>query len=176
MMRVSGLKRVAAAAAGALAYVAVAASPGGAAVIADESATGVTSTGPLPCANGGLGEDVTFTIDIHVLQASTVNGRRTSLTLHANLHGTGVGAITGDVYRFAATSNLHRIVDLASGQQVVTLTVAQPRERTRAGQQPQADRGRAHHDHARRHRRRLRAHQCDVRLTVERAPSQCAVG
>ena len=122
MMRVYGLKRVAAAAAGALAFVAVAASPGGAAVIAHESVTGVTATGPIPCANGGLGEDVTFTIDIHVLQASTVNGRRSSLTLHANTRGTGVGAITGDVYRVAATSNLHQIVDLATGEQVVTLT------------------------------------------------------
>lgn len=98
------------------------ASPSGAAVIVRESVTGLTATGPLPCANGGLGEDVTFTIDLRVLQTSTVNGRRASVTLHANERGTGVGAVTGDVYRFAATSNLHQVVDLASGQQVVTLT------------------------------------------------------
>jgi hypothetical protein len=123
MMRVSGLKRIAAAAAGALLFVVVAASPSAATVLVHESVTGVTATGPLPCANGGLGEDVTFTISIHVLLASTVTGRRASLTIHADHRGTGVGAITGDVYRFAATSNVHQIVDLATGQQVVTLTV-----------------------------------------------------
>src|SRR5688572_25650239 len=121
-MHMSGLKRAALAAAGALTFAVVAASPSGAAVIVHESVTGLTATGPLPCANGGLGEDVTFTIDLHVLQASTTNGRRASLTLHANQRGTGVGAITGDVYRFAATSNLHQVVDLAGGQQVVTFT------------------------------------------------------
>jgi hypothetical protein len=121
MMHVSGLMRAAAAAAGALALVVVAASPSGAAVIAHESVTGLTATGPLPCANGGLGEDVTFTIDIHVLQVSTVTGSSASLTLHADERGTGVGAITGDVYRFAATSNLHQTVDLTTAQQVVTL-------------------------------------------------------
>jgi hypothetical protein len=122
MMQMSGSRRVVAAAVGALAFVVVAASPSGAAVIVHESVTGLTATGPLPCANGGLGEDVTFTIDLHVLQASTVNGRRASLTLHADERGTGVGVSTGDVYRFAATSNLHQIVDLTTGQQVLTLT------------------------------------------------------
>jgi hypothetical protein len=122
MMHVSGLRRVAVAVAGALALVVVAASPSGAAVIVHESVTGLTGTGPLPCANGGLGEDVTFTIDIHVLHASTVTGRRSSLTLHADERGTGIGAITGDVYRLTATSHLHQIVDLTTGEQVITFT------------------------------------------------------
>jgi hypothetical protein len=92
-------------------------------VIVHESVTGLTATGPVPCANGGLGEDVTFTLDVHVIQASTINGRRQSLTLHADERGTGVGAITGDVYRLAATANLHMVVDLATAQQVVTFTL-----------------------------------------------------
>ena len=123
MMHVSGLRRVAAAASGALAFVVVAASPSGAAVIAHETVTGWTASGPLPCANGGLGENVTFTLDIHVLQTTTINDGRESLTLHADERGTGVGAITGDVYRFAATSNVHVSVDLATAQQVVTFTL-----------------------------------------------------
>ena len=121
MMHVSGLRRAAAAAAGALALLVVAASPSGAAVVVHESVTGLTATGPLPCANGGLGEEVTFTLDLHVLQASTVTGQRASLTIHADERGIGVGAGTGDVYRVAASGTLHQIVDLASGQQVVTL-------------------------------------------------------
>jgi hypothetical protein len=55
----------------------------------------------VPCANGGAGEFVALTGETTVLLHSAGN-LHNSLTLrHAQTHLTGVGEITGDVYRFS---------------------------------------------------------------------------
>jgi hypothetical protein len=70
-----------------------------AAVIQNDT-TSVGYAGFVPCANGGAGEILSGTIEMHNLVTSTVNGN------HASWHfltqpqgGNMVGAITGDRYR-----------------------------------------------------------------------------
>jgi subtilisin family serine protease len=55
-------------------------------------------SGWVPCANDGLGELLTGTIDAHILEASTANASHFSF----DAHGTLVGQATGDSYRLAA--------------------------------------------------------------------------
>ncbi len=53
----------------------------------------------IPCANGGAGETVSGTIDLHILLKSTVNGNNVSGKYHFQPQGGSlVGAITGDAY------------------------------------------------------------------------------
>ncbi|CAN5513645.1 hypothetical protein BH10BAC3_BH10BAC3_42060 [soil metagenome] len=53
----------------------------------------------VPCANGGLGEDVTFTGSLHDLFHLTINGNSFTVKFHDQPQGLkGVGAVTGDVY------------------------------------------------------------------------------
>jgi len=52
------------------------------------------------CVNGGAGETVFFTGDIHVVFAVTTDGAGgVHVEGHANLRGTGVGATTGNTYK-----------------------------------------------------------------------------
>jgi hypothetical protein len=52
------------------------------------------------CANGGAGEVVSGTINLHTLITSTVNGNNFSIKLHFQPGGGSlVGSITGDAYR-----------------------------------------------------------------------------
>jgi hypothetical protein len=54
----------------------------------------------VPCANGGVGEVVSGSLQLHTLITSTVNGNQVSGTYHFQPQGgTLVGAITGDVYQ-----------------------------------------------------------------------------
>ena len=55
--------------------------------------------GFVPCANGGAGEILSGTIEVHNLITATVNDNNTSDRFQFQPHGTMVGAITGDVYR-----------------------------------------------------------------------------
>ena len=53
----------------------------------------------VPCANGGLGENVDFTGVVHNVSRVTVNGNRFSMTFEGNDQSfNGVGEITGDTY------------------------------------------------------------------------------
>jgi hypothetical protein len=54
----------------------------------------------VPCANGGAGEDVVFTGNLHSLITFTINGNNVSGKYHSQPQGlSGVGTITGDKYQ-----------------------------------------------------------------------------
>jgi hypothetical protein len=55
--------------------------------------------GFVPCANGGAGEILTGTIDVHNLITSTVNGNVDTWQFQFQPHGSLVGRITGDTYQ-----------------------------------------------------------------------------
>ena len=53
----------------------------------------------IPCANGGAGEIVDFTGDMHLLASITINGNNVSGRAHFQPQGLkGIGQITGDRY------------------------------------------------------------------------------
>jgi predicted small lipoprotein YifL len=63
----------------------------------------------VPCANGGLGEDVLLEGTLHVVDriTATPNGNL-SITYHENPQGiSGTGQITGDVYQGTGSVNFH---------------------------------------------------------------------
>ena len=54
----------------------------------------------VPCANGGAGEDVLLSGNLHVVSTFTINGNNISGKSHFQPQGiSGVGAITGDKYQ-----------------------------------------------------------------------------
>jgi hypothetical protein len=54
----------------------------------------------IPCAAGGMGEDVTLNGNLHALISTTVNGNHISFNMHFQPQGiTGVGSVTGDKYQ-----------------------------------------------------------------------------
>jgi len=56
--------------------------------------------GVIPCANGGAGEDVSGTIDLHTLTTTTVNGNKVSGKFHFQPQGSSLlGEVTGDTYQ-----------------------------------------------------------------------------
>ena len=57
--------------------------------------------GYVPCANGGAGELLTGTIDVHDLASETVNGNDVAWRFTFERHGELVGQVTGDTYRLA---------------------------------------------------------------------------
>ena len=68
-----------------------------------EVTTNETMTVPfnafVPCANGGAGEVISGSMDLHVLVRVTINGNNLSGKVHNQPQGgTLVGAITGDIY------------------------------------------------------------------------------
>lgn len=53
----------------------------------------------IPCANGGVGEDVNLTGTVKIVRQETYNNQRFTFTLHAIPDGiTGVGLSTGDTF------------------------------------------------------------------------------
>ncbi len=63
----------------------------------------------IPCANGGAGEFVVLTGETRVLLHSTGNPNNNLTLRHAQTHLTGVGEITGDVYRASGmATDTHR--------------------------------------------------------------------
>lgn len=61
-------------------------------------------SGFVSCANGGAGEFVTGTIEVHNLITSTVNGNTDSSQFQFQPHGTLVGTTTGDAYQLTGVT------------------------------------------------------------------------
>ena len=75
-----------------------------AAVTTNEHAS-IPYAGYVPCANGGAGELLTGTIDVHNLVSETVNGNHDAWQFTFERHGELVGRITGDTYRFTGVEH-----------------------------------------------------------------------
>ena len=76
--------------------------------------------GFVPCANGGAGEILSGTIEVHNLITSTVNDNNTSDRFQFQPHGTMVGAITGDVYRVTGITQGTSAESLENGHHTLT--------------------------------------------------------
>jgi len=61
-------------------------------------------SGFVPCANGGAGELLTGTIDVHNLITSTVNGNVDSWQFQFQPRGSLVGRVTGDTYQLTGVT------------------------------------------------------------------------
>jgi len=61
-------------------------------------------SGFVPCANGGAGELVTGTIDVHNLTTSTVNANVDTWQFQFQPRGSLVGRTTGDTYQLSGVS------------------------------------------------------------------------
>jgi hypothetical protein len=76
--------------------------------------------GFVPCANGGAGEILSGTIDVHNLITSTVNANHVSDQFQFQPHGSMVGAITGDTYRVTGVTRGTSTENLQNGQYTLT--------------------------------------------------------
>ena len=76
--------------------------------------------GWVPCANGGTGELVTGTIDMHVLVTSTVNENVDVGQFMSAPRGSLVGQITGDTYRLTGVTRGTYIENLQGDRYVAT--------------------------------------------------------
>ena len=74
------------------------ATAGNAAVITNDEMP-LAYAGFVPCANGGAGEILFGTIQVHTLITSTVNDNNVSDQFQFQPHGSMIGAVTGDTYR-----------------------------------------------------------------------------
>lgn len=71
----------------------------------------------VPCANGGAGEDVSGTIDLHILMTFTINDNNVSGKFHDQLQGSDlVGSVTGDVYQATGVAQQNFSASLTNGQ------------------------------------------------------------
>jgi len=71
----------------------------------------------VPCANGGAGEPVALSGDLHILFTFTINGNNVSLKSHFQPQGvTGVGLTTGDKYQATGVTQDHFKASLQNGQ------------------------------------------------------------
>src|SRR5262245_60040343 len=77
-------------------------------------------SGFVPCANGGAGELVTGTIDVHNLVTSTVNSNHDSSQFQFQPHGSLVGRTTGDTYRLTGAARGTYNDNLQSGDYILT--------------------------------------------------------
>jgi hypothetical protein len=85
--------------------VAASASAAQAEVITNDRAS-IGFAGFVPCANGGAGENLSGSLEVHNLVASTVNGNNTSWQfLFQPQGGSMVGAITRDRYRVTGVTH-----------------------------------------------------------------------
>jgi hypothetical protein len=76
--------------------------------------------GWVPCANGGAGELVTGTIDMHVVVTSTANENVDAWQFMEAPRGSLVGQITGDAYRLAGVTRGTYIEHLQGDRYVAT--------------------------------------------------------
>ena len=76
--------------------------------------------GYVPCANGGAGELLTGTIDVHDLASETVNGNQEAWQFTFERRGELVGQATGDTYRLAGVE--HGAYTQSLGSEHSTLT------------------------------------------------------
>ncbi len=75
----------------------------------------------IPCANGGAGEDVSGTIDLHILMTTTVNGNNVSGKYHFQPQGSDLtGSVTGDAYKATGVSQGTFKGSLQNGQFTAT--------------------------------------------------------
>ena len=89
----------------AIASVAMAASVSAAQAEVVSNETGSSAwSGFVSCANGGAGELLTGTIDVHNLITSTVNGNVDSWQFQFQPRGSLVGRITGDTYQLTGVT------------------------------------------------------------------------
>jgi len=71
----------------------------------------------IPCANGGAGEIVDFTGDLHIVVSLTINGNNVSGKSHFQPQGLkGVGQITGDQYNAVGVTQESFKGSLQNGQ------------------------------------------------------------
>jgi hypothetical protein len=71
----------------------------------------------IPCANGGVGEDVEFSGSLHNLTTFTISGNHVSGTFHSQPQGmSGVGVITGDKYQATGLSQYQFKGSFVNGQ------------------------------------------------------------
>ena len=97
------MKRILVLLAIATAGMAVSVSAAQAEVVTNETVSYAWS-GFVPCANGGAGELLTGTIDVHNLITSTVNGNVDSSQFQFQPRGSLVGSITGDTYQLTGVT------------------------------------------------------------------------
>ena len=76
--------------------------------------------GYVPCANGGAGEILSGTIDVHNLITSTANANHVSDQFQFQPHGSMVGAISGDTYRVTGVTRGTSTENLENGQYTLT--------------------------------------------------------
>lgn len=76
--------------------------------------------GFVPCANGGAGEILAGTIDVHNLITSTVNDNHASDKFQFQPHGSMVGALTGDTYRVTGVTQGTSSENLQNGHYSLT--------------------------------------------------------
>jgi hypothetical protein len=75
----------------------------------------------VPCANGGAGESVDGTIELHTLITSTINGNNVSGKIHFQPQsGDLVGSVTGDKYQPTGVTQDHFKGSLQNGQYTET--------------------------------------------------------
>jgi hypothetical protein len=75
----------------------------------------------VPCANGGAGEVVDGTVDLHRLVTATVNGNNVSGKFHSQPQGGNlVGLTTGDKYQPTGVTQDHFKGSLQNGQYTET--------------------------------------------------------
>jgi hypothetical protein len=98
---------------------AVSATAAQAAVTTNEQVS-LAFAGFVPCANGGAGEILSGTIEVHNLITSTVNANHVSDQFQFQPHGSMVGAITGDTYRVTGIARGISIENLQNGQYTLT--------------------------------------------------------
>jgi len=77
-------------------------------------------SGFVPCANGGAGELVTGTIDAHILETSTSNGKVAVSHLTWDAHGSLTGSSTGDTYRLGGVTHSVDVEHLLSDRYALT--------------------------------------------------------
>jgi hypothetical protein len=106
----------------AVAVLVATAAPSGAAVVLNDIRVPVSEPVFVPCANGGVGENVNITADTHILGSVTVNGNNVSAGLHWNFAGTGVGADSGAAYQFSNVANLREGGSLQNGRFTASLS------------------------------------------------------
>lgn len=90
-----------------------------AAVVSNETVSYAYS-GFVPCANGGTGELLTGTIDVHNLITSTVNGNVDSGQFQFQPQGSLVGTITGDTYQLTGVTRGTYSESRQSGESTLT--------------------------------------------------------
>jgi hypothetical protein len=72
----------------------------------------------IPCANGGAGEDVLLSGQLHMILSSTTNGNMIHYKIRSQPQGmSGVGSVTGDRYHAVGVSQSEYSGQVPSGQQ-----------------------------------------------------------